>query len=912
MIAARPAPNTSRRRRRGRSRFRFFFSCPFAYDVLGRKVQQVDPDSGTTTFGYNALGELLAQQDAAGNRIESWYDARGRVWKKQVRRASGTVESESLYAWDTAANGQGQLAGESTSGTYDAWVGQSGTALDFSRSHGYDALGRPLSATTVIDGVSYASWGAQYDTWGRIRKTLDASGRWAKTEYNARGYLVAVCESSVSDDAPACAVNHDKFRWLQETDARGQVVRERWANHESMDLVRTYGAGTGRLARICGGNAGTCHLMDEGYVWDAAGNLAYRTKEGRYAEAFSYDALDRLTEGRMTIQNGVTLATPVVLHRAQFDRLGNVCARRIDRNDLAYGYQGRAGCGQDTASGSGTTGATGPHRVTSVGADRSYSYDARGNLTLRDMPGTASDRAVNYSLDDHAHQIVLGADQTRYWYGPDGQRYKREHQGKRTIYLGNVEIETVGGATEIKRTVGGVITQSIVNGAASDYYLFHDQLGSLVRVSNRLGSPSSGLDYHEYGQRRDYGNPQGVVHAGPAISNRGFTGHEHLDAPDMDLIHMNGRIYDPEIGRFLQADPIIQEPNNLQSWNAYTYVFNNPLKYTDPTGMFSWKEIWRPLLAIVVSVVTYGAASGWAAGWLAGTALAGNAVAIGAIAGSIAGFAGGAVATGTFKGAAQGALSGLVFGGIAGHFGGGFSWGNVAASGVAGGVMADLQGGKFGHGFLSAGVSAALGPQLGKIRNVMLRTTSAAIVAGTVSELTGGKFANGAATAALMVVMVAAANYYQENVGGDATLKWGETRTESSRYEFDPVTGQQFLSDRSMNVIGLNRDMDGGLKDFFTQGGPLSRSMNVIPGMNSLARAHDYWLRGPEFGGISFNPLTNFGTMIPAAVLNYGAIIGQVFQLLSYQQILNISISTSRSLEKRREGAYLWSSGGGW
>jgi RHS repeat-associated protein len=85
------------------------------------------------------------------------------------------------------------------------------------------------------------------------------------------------------------------------------------------------------------------------------------------------------------------------------------------------------------------------------------------------------------------------------------------------------------------------------------------------------------------------------------------------------LVHMNGRIYDSELGRFLQADPLIQEPRNTQSWNAYTYVFNNPLVYIDPTGMISWKKIWRPLVAIAVSVVTYGAASGWAAGWLAGT-----------------------------------------------------------------------------------------------------------------------------------------------------------------------------------------------------------------------------------------------------------------------------------------------------
>ena len=59
---------------------------------------------------------------------------------------------------------------------------------------------------------------------------------------------------------------------------------------------------------------------------------------------------------------------------------------------------------------------------------------------------------------------------------------------------------------------------------------------------------------------------------------------------------MNGRIYDPQLGRFLQPDPVIQDPTNAQSWNAYTYVFNNPLAYTDPSGMMSeraWNNVWR-------------------------------------------------------------------------------------------------------------------------------------------------------------------------------------------------------------------------------------------------------------------------------------------------------------------------------
>jgi hypothetical protein len=55
----------------------------------------------------------------------------------------------------------------------------------------------------------------------------------------------------------------------------------------------------------------------------------------------------------------------------------------------------------------------------------------------------------------------------------------------------------------------------------------------------------------------------------------------------MDFIHMNGRVYDPSIGRFLSADPNIQALYNTQSYNRYSYVLNNPLKYSDPSGFLS-------------------------------------------------------------------------------------------------------------------------------------------------------------------------------------------------------------------------------------------------------------------------------------------------------------------------------------
>lgn len=67
-----------------------------------------------------------------------------------------------------------------------------------------------------------------------------------------------------------------------------------------------------------------------------------------------------------------------------------------------------------------------------------------------------------------------------------------------------------------------------------------------------------------------------------AKTRRGFTDHEHLD--DMELIHMNGRVYDYNLGRFMSVDPYIQSPGNSQSINPYSYIMNNPLAGTDPTG----------------------------------------------------------------------------------------------------------------------------------------------------------------------------------------------------------------------------------------------------------------------------------------------------------------------------------------
>ncbi|MEO9964137.1 MAG: RHS repeat-associated core domain-containing protein, partial [Reichenbachiella sp.] len=71
-------------------------------------------------------------------------------------------------------------------------------------------------------------------------------------------------------------------------------------------------------------------------------------------------------------------------------------------------------------------------------------------------------------------------------------------------------------------------------------------------------------------------------------TRRGFTDHEHLD--EVEIIHMNGRVYDYNLGRFMSVDPFIQAPANSQSLNPYSYIMNNPLAGIDPTGYCSTSD----------------------------------------------------------------------------------------------------------------------------------------------------------------------------------------------------------------------------------------------------------------------------------------------------------------------------------
>ena len=277
------------------------------------------------------------------------------------------------------------------------------------------------------------------------------------------------------------------------------------------------------------------------------------------------------------------------------------------------------------------------------------------------------------------------------------------------------------------------------------------------------------MSYDAFGKRRGTANwlddPSDVQFNASRSTTRGYTGHEMLDG--LNLIHMNGRIYDPIIGRFLSADPLVQAPENTQSYNRYAYVWNNPLKYTDPSGygvfdrikkeLSRWESDFRheirredSFLGAVVQVGIYvGAAAICGPG--AGGCGAGAATVI--LGTAALAEAQGASSTESIR---AGAVAGITYGVGASGLDAPVK---IAVNGAIAGTYARSQGGDFGRALAASVIGSSFGDATGGDFSVGKLGLSA-LIGGTVSEITGGKFANGAVTGAFQYT----AQSVQENL----------------------------------------------------------------------------------------------------------------------------------------------------
>ena len=535
------------------------------YDVLGRKTQLDDPNTGIIQYRYNPLGLLAQEEDARGQVTQYQYDALGRQIER-IDDFTSAVSSSSYptrrhrWIYDTATNGIGQLA---TLHGFDT------EEQEFIQTYQYNTLSLPVSTNTDYDGYS-DKIETRYDDFSRPLATVYPTGYMTVNHYNEWGYLSQV------KDALA-----DTLLWeANEQDARGNITRSTLGN--GVVTQRSYNAATGRIETIQA-SKGSVVVQDHSYQFSPLGNLAQRSDNAaNIHQYFCYDPMNRL---RVAFTG--TPCTSGTAADYSYDALGNITTHKQSPG-ATYQYGVNAG----------------PHAVTSIG-NKALVYDANGNFIQSNVNVTGEEKKVTYSAFNKPTLITRGASMglvdysTRITYGPDKMRVKRlDSTGKETRYVGGIYEESRhNGELEQVHYLGDFglfVLKSGSTASSETVYQHRDHIGSIVARTHADVDALSDVDFmanDPWGNRVDgmWGQPQSGTGFVPEYTARGFTDHEHLDG--VGLIHMNGRVYDPTMGRFLSPDPLVQAPNNSQSYNRYTYVFNNPLSFFDPTGYASKRKI---------------------------------------------------------------------------------------------------------------------------------------------------------------------------------------------------------------------------------------------------------------------------------------------------------------------------------
>jgi len=330
-------------------------------------------------------------------------------------------------------------------------------------------------------------------------------------------------------------------------------------------------------------------------------------------------------------------------------------------------------------------------------------------------------------------------------------------------------------------------------------------------------------------------DPRGQLN--PAHGDRGYTGHEHLD--EIGLVHMNGRIYDPLLGRFLSPDPVIQAEELLQNYNRYSYVLNNPLRYTDPSGEF-WQIVAfivgaalqaskNENLRLVGSLMMMAAMNGAPAIGEPGLIqMAANAAGYaGTVPGAVTAFSSAFVATTISSGGdiGEGIKSGffatLTFG--VGHGTGLNFGGKVVGHALIGCAQAASSGGKCGPGAMAAAFSKIVSEGLPGDVPAPARAIAAVIAGGTASVIGGGKFANGAIQAGFTFLYNQATAGSGEDEFSEGTPGQQLLRKQAAAGAKAAKIGEAILEEGAVTAV------TGGV------GGAVARGMSIA---TRIARGH--------------------------------------------------------------------------
>jgi RHS repeat-associated protein len=528
-----------------------------SYDRLGRILKLNDPDAGQRTFQYTAFGQLNEIDFNGTEKLTFDYDNLGRV--RSVDGPGGATD----YFWDTALHGIGLLAGTksadsiATKNTYDTFARESGTTWTvgsetFNVQYQHDGFGR-------LSGVVYPTVPGHP---GRLQVDY---------RYGTHGDLKFITNHNVPNFFP--------YYRVLETDAQNNPTNpsgvfdqselgNKLIERQTEDPLHPGFIGSIETTSTAGD---PIQLINTHF--DPSGNLDSRNDTVlSLSESFQYDGSDRLTDWNWT--QGSTNRTTTF----RYDELGNLRSRQElanPSNDSTFKIVPNPG---------GT-----PDLVTGLNSEI-YGYDKAG----RQVKSTT--RSIGYTWFDLPSNVTTASGITTFKYdafqsrvqktsssGDDsitiaGLYERRTHSGS-VAHIFNVSAKGLPFAQVIWRENGGVYVPGSVE------YLHRDHLGSVDVITDSNGVVLERLKYDPFGARLSASNLDEQQAVSQTGETEGFAGHQHDD--DLGLINMGARMYDPQLCRFLSPDPIVSNLYYGQAYNRYSYVKNNPLSSTDPSGLDS-------------------------------------------------------------------------------------------------------------------------------------------------------------------------------------------------------------------------------------------------------------------------------------------------------------------------------------
>lgn len=528
-------------------------------DGWGRKTKLTDPSAGIYEYTYNDLGELTWEKTPKGETTYT-LNTVGKLTQKEV--LGDNTHLISYYNYD---------------GTTKLLTGIT-TNTSTSYSYEYDTYKR-LWRTTEFSPYAHYQMASVFDSFGRVEKeyqhslhvgTGKSSSKWTKNTYK-NGF-----HWQILDDATS------QVLWQTNTvNTRGQLTSATLGN--GIAISKTYD-NFGFITQSKHDLAGTTpvNVMTLNTTFEPQrGNLTSRYNSMfAWNETFQYDTLDRLTHYTDATGNQV---------QQIYDNRGRIS----DNNQGHYNYSGPV---YQNSS------------IDPTPAAFNY-YQNRSDLNVTYNAFKSPVEIYEAGFDRISFDYNVFQNRSTMYYGSlEADKLQRKHR-KHYATLGALEIKhnTLTNEVEFLTYIGGdgytapVVLKS--DGTTQNYlYLHRDYLGSIVAITNQSGQVVEKRLFDAWGLLVKVQDGVGNVLTGLVALDRGYTGHEHLQG--VNLIHMNGRLYDPLVHRFLQPDNFVQDPYNTQNFNRYGYVLNNPLKYIDITG--EWFGVDDLVAGIIGGVINLG------------------------------------------------------------------------------------------------------------------------------------------------------------------------------------------------------------------------------------------------------------------------------------------------------------------